>query len=146
MEELTLKQFQDKYGIRRIDFSKVHEVEHEKTYGSDKLICPYCGAENEYEAEDTDEVLNGTPWQCYECEKWFYAEGEISIDTTCTPIENKVLEPFTRNEIERMYAHMDECDEKGCKWGRNRGVVEWEMYKEYAEPIFENMEGEDEKP
>lgn len=38
MKKLTLKQFQEKYGIRRIDFSKVHEVDKEGTYGSDKLI------------------------------------------------------------------------------------------------------------
>lgn len=145
MEELNLKQFQEKYGIKRIDFSKVHEVEEEETYGSDNLICPYCGAENEYEAEQTDEILQGTPWQCYECEKWFYAEGEISIDTTCTPIENKVLEHFTRTEIERSYEHMDKCDENGCKWDGKYGVLEWETYKNYAEPLFENMEGESEK-
>lgn len=144
MEELTLKQFQDKYGIRRIDFSKVHEVDKEETYGSDKLICPYCGAENEYEAEETDEILNGTPWQCYECEKWFYAEGEVSIDTTCTSMENKVLERHIRRHIEGAYAHMDKCADADHTWDKPRATVEWEIYKQYAEPLFENMEGEDE--
>lgn len=144
MEKLTLKQFQDKYGIRRIDFSKVHEVDKEGTYGSDKLICPYCGAENEYEAEETDEILNGTPWQCYECEKWFYAEGEVSIDTACTPIENKVLERHIRRHIEGAYAHMDKCADADRTWDKPRDTVEWEIYKQYAEPLFENMEGEDE--
>lgn len=145
MEELNLKKFQRKYGIRRIDFSKVHEVEEEETYGSDKLICPYCGAENEYEAEQTDEILQGTPWQCYECEKWFYAEGEMAIDTTCTPIENKVLERFTRKHIESAYLHMDKCADSDRTWDKPHATVEWEIYKNYAEPIFANMEGENEE-
>ena len=27
---------------------------------------------NEYESESIDEIVRGTPWQCCECEKWFY--------------------------------------------------------------------------
>ena len=62
----------------------------------------------------------------------------MSIDTTCTPIEDKVIE--RRNHIESDYQYMDGCDEKGCEWDNPWGVVEYETYKEYAEPLFENME------
>lgn len=140
MKELSLKEFQEKYGIKRIDFSKVHRVDKPITYATDKMICPYCDAEIEYEAEDSDEILQGTPWQCPECEKWFYVDGEVSIETTCTPIENKVLEPHMIRCIEKSYSHMDKCDADGCKWTSPYGVVEWETYKEYAEPLFENIE------
>lgn len=136
---MRLKEFQRKYHIKRIDFSKIIPSEYDKEYSSDRLICPYCGAKNEYEAEETDEILKGTPWQCCECEKWFYAEEEVSIDTTCTPIENKVLEPFTRQYIENNYKYMDKCDKGGCQWNDSIGVVEYKTYKTYAEPFFENM-------
>ena len=35
---------------------------------------------------------------------------------------------------------MDICDEKGCEWDSPFGVVEYETYKQYAEPLFKNME------
>nr|DAG63225.1 MAG TPA: hypothetical protein [Caudoviricetes sp.] len=29
---------------------------------------------------------------------------------------------------------------KCCEWDNPRGVVEYETYKKYAEPLFENLE------
>lgn len=137
---MKLKEFQEKYHIRRIDFNQIKPTENDVEYGSDKLICPYCKAVNEYEAEETEEIIKGTPIQCCDCDKWFYAEGEVTIDTTCTPIEDKVLEPWVKRNIEQSYEHMDTCDEKGCEWYSPFGVVEYETYKQYAEPLFKNME------
>ena len=137
---MKLKEFQEKYHIRRIDFNQIKPTENDVEYGSDKLICPYCKAVNEYEAEETEEIIKGTPIQCCDCDKWFYAEGEVTIDTTCTPIEDKVLEPWVKRNIEQSYEHMDTCDEKGCEWDSPFGVVEYETYKQYAEPLFKNME------
>lgn len=71
---MKLKEFQEKYHIRRIDFSKVKPTDNDVEYGSDKLICPYCQAVNEYEGEETEEIIKGTPVQCCDCDKWFYAE------------------------------------------------------------------------
>lgn len=39
---------------------------------------------------------------------------------------------------------MDDCNEKGCEWDNPWGVVEYETYKEYAEPLFENLEDQHE--
>ena len=137
---MKLKEFQEKYHIRRIDFNQIKPTENDVEYGNDKLICPYCKAVNEYEGEETEEIIKGTPIQCCDCDKWFYAEGEVTIDTTCTPIEDKVLEPWVKRNIEQSYEHMDTCDEKGCEWDSPFGVVEYETYKQYAEPLFKNME------
>ena len=137
---MKLKEFQEKYHIRRIDFNQINPTGNDVEYGSDKLICPYCKAVNEYEGEETEEIIKGTSIQCCDCDKWFYAEGEVTIDTTCTPIENKVLEPWVKRNIEQSYEHMDTCDEKGCEWDSPFGVIEYETYKQYAEPLFKNME------
>ena len=137
---MKLKEFQEKYHIRRIDFNQIKPTENDIEYGSDKLICPYCKAVNEYEGEETEEIIKGTSIQCCDCDKWFYAEGEVTIDTTCTPIEDKVLEPWVKRNIEQSYEHMDTCDEKGCEWDSPFGVIEYETYKQYAEPLFKNME------
>lgn len=136
---MNLKEFQKKYGIRRIDFDKVELSDFEEEYAEDELICPYCKAKIKYDAEEINDILDGTPYQCSNCEKWFYADGEISVDTTCTPIEDKVLEHFTKKYIEDTYSYMDECDSKGCEWDNPYGCVEYELYKQYAEPLFENM-------
>ena len=137
---MKLKEFQEKYHIRRIDFNQIKPTDNDIEYGSDKLICPYCKAVNEYEGEETEEIIKGTSIQCCDCDKWFYAEGEVTIDTTCTPIEDKVLEPWVKRNIEQNYEHMDTCDEKGCELDSPFGVVEYETYKQYAEPLFKNME------
>lgn len=137
---MKLKELQEKYHIRRIDFNQIKPADYVVKYASDILICPYCNAENEYEAEEIDEILRGTPVRCCECDKWFYAEGMVTVDTECTPIEAKVLEGWVRRNIEEGYKHMDICAEGGCEWGSPFGVVEYELYKHYAEPLFENME------
>lgn len=36
------------------------------------------------------------------------------------------------------------CYEKGCEWDNPWGVVEYETYKEYAEPLFKNLEDQHE--
>lgn len=135
---MKLKEFQEKHGIKRIDFEKVMPAEYDEQHSSDNLICPYCGSENELEGEYLEKVLNGTPFQCGNCDKWFYAEGEMTIESTCTPMENKVLEPYIKRNIMRSYKYMDECDRLGCEWDRPYGVVEYETYREYARPLFEN--------
>lgn len=136
---LTLEQFQEKYRIKRIDFNKVKDCEEDTQYGSDRLICPYCEGEFEYESEEIQDILGGEPYQCPCCEKWFYVEGEVSIDTYCYPMEKAVLEH--RSSIEGSYKHMDECAEKGLLFEPNRyGIVEWEVYSEFARPYFENIE------
>lgn len=51
-----------------------------------------------------------------------------------------MVEPFTKRCIESNYEHMDQCDRCGCEWDNPFGVVEYETYKKYAEPLFKNME------
>ena len=144
-ESLTLQEFQKLHGIKRINFDKVHPTDLEEQLGSDNLICPYCENKIEYDAEQIEDILHGTSYQCPYCEKWFYAEGEMEINTWCKPMEDAVID--NRRYIEQMYAHMDMCSEKGLLFPENRyGNVEWEKYYEYAMPLFENMEktgGED---
>lgn len=141
---MNLKQFQEKYHIRRIDFDKVKPSGKATQYGTDELICPYCDQHDFCELEDWEDYLNGTPYQCNNCGKYFYVNAELSINTTCVPVEEIVLAPLTRKEIENRYEHMDICDKKGCEWDKPQGVVEYETYKQYAEPLFENMKVGDE--
>ena len=61
IRKMKLKEFQNKYHIRRIEFDNVKPVDEIEEYGTDQLICPYCGAVNEYEAESIDEIVRGTP-------------------------------------------------------------------------------------
>lgn len=136
---MNLKEFQKKHGIRRIDFDQVEPSDYEEQYAEDELICPYCKTKIKYDVEEINDILDGTPYQCPCCEKWFYAEGEISVDTTCTPMEDKVLDGFTKKYIEDTYSYMDKCDSKGCEWDNPYGCVEYELYKQYSEPLFENM-------
>jgi hypothetical protein len=139
---MKLSEFQKRFGIKRIDFSKVKPSRMEEQWESDKLKCPYCLEEIEYESEEIDAILKGEPYQCPECEKWFYAEGEVTIDTTCYPMEDAVIRH--RRHIESTYDHMDKCEAGGVDWPDNRyGIVEWEVYNEYARPLFENEEKEE---
>lgn len=135
---MNLSEFQKKHSIKRIDFSKVKPSGRETEYDTDKLVCPYCGEEIEYESEEIDDILKGESYQCPECEKWFYASGEVSIDTVCTPMEDAVLE--RRFYIEDTYQYMDECVKKGLDLPERRcGIAEWETYAAYARPLLENM-------
>lgn len=138
---MNLEDFQKKYGIRRIDFNKVKPTNLNPEYAEDALICPYCKNTVHYDSEDINDILDGTPYQCPHCEKRFYAEGELIVNTTCTPIEDKVLDVFTQKCIEDTYTYMDECDSKGCERDNPYGCVEYELYKQYAEPLFENEKG-----
>lgn len=137
---MNLKEMKERYHIHRIDFNKVKPVDIEEVYSEDKLLCPYCGRYTEYSAEDVDEILRGYPFECVECGKHFFAEGEMRLDITCTPIENKVLERFTRKNIELAYEHMDECEKAGLEWSSPYGVVEYETFKRFGEPLYSNME------
>ena len=138
---MNLEQFHKKFGIKRIEFSKVRKSDRETQCESDALRCPYCESIIEYESENTEDILKGTPWQCPLCEKWFYAEGEASIDTWCKPMEDAVIEH--RRYIEDAYNHVDKCLEHGLLFDDNRyGNVEWETYYNYAKPYFENLEQE----
>lgn len=138
----NLKDFWDRWKIKRIDFGDIFTNEEFDTeYASDKLICPYCKEEIEYEGEDTDEILKGTTWHCYNCEKNFRVEAEVSIETTCIPLEDAVMERWCRQHIEDTYKDADICDEKGMEWDLDRPYqyCEYQIFKEYAEPLFENM-------
>jgi hypothetical protein len=136
---MNLEQFHEKFGIKRIDFSKVKKSNIEKQYGEDELICPYCEATIDFESEDIARILEGEAHQCPHCDKWFYAEGEVRIDTTCIPMDQAVMEH--RISIEQSYSHIDKCIECGLRFDDNRyGNVEWETYYNYAKPYFENLE------
>lgn len=140
---MKLPEFQKKYRIKRINFDKVHRnLDLDREHGTDEIICPYCGEKWSIEAEEIDDCLGGMTVQCGFCDKNFRVEGAITIETTCTPMEDAVLDE--RENIERNYRHMDECAEKGCEWDDAYGVVEWEMYRDYARPLFENAESEGE--
>ena len=139
---MNLAEFQKKFGIRRIDFDRVHRTDLDEEYGDDKLVCPYCGEEIEYESEDIDDVLHGTSWMRPACEKWFYAEGEATINVTCTPMEDAVID--NRRHIESTYRYIDECEKRGMNFPDNLyGNAEWEVYNKFAQPLFENMKQED---
>ena len=136
---MNLAEYQKRYGIQRIDFNKVHRSGLEETYANDKMICPYCQSEIEYEGEETEDVIKGTPYQCFNCGKWFYAEGEVTIDVTCTPMEDAVID--NRLHIERGYEHIDKCEEKGMDFPEKAyGFVEWENYYNWERPLRENEE------
>lgn len=137
---MNLKEYQEKYGIKRINFDSIKvDKDLDEERGIDNLVCPYCGKEFEYESEDIDDILHGATYQCPNCEKWFYAKGEIIIDTTCTPIEQAVLD--NRSYIEANYKLIDECEKKGMDFPDYRyGFVEWETYRDWERPLFENME------
>lgn len=139
---MNLKEMQKKFHIKRINFDKIKPSGCKKSYGTNQLVCPYCSAINEYEYEDESSLLEGTNWQCCSCGKWFYADGEISMETTCTPIEDKILEPNTQICIKLGYQHMDECEKAGTHWDSPFGTVEYLTYKQYAEPLFENAKKE----
>lgn len=134
---MNLAEYQKRFGIRRIDFSKVHRTNIEEQYGNGDLICPYCQERIEYESEETDTIIRGTAWQCPECGKWFYVDAEVTVNTTCYPMEDAVIN--NRRYIERSYEHIDECEKKGMIFPeRQYGFIEWEMYYEWAKPLFEN--------
>jgi len=137
----NLEEFMKECGIKRIDFDAIEPTGLEEEYGTDELICPYCGTHVQYEGEETDEIIRGTVYQCPECERHFNVEAEVSINTTCKPLEDYLLEPWVRRNIEGRYAHDDECDSKGMDWDADKkySYIEWQTYKEYAEPLFENM-------
>ena len=136
---MNLAEYQGRFGIKRIDFEKVHRTDLDETYANDKLICPYCGCEIEYEAEDTDTVIRGTSWQCPDCDKWFYVDAEVTVNTTCTPMEDAVIDH--RLYIERNYDHIDECEKRGMNFPEKQyGFIEWETYYNWARPLFENQQ------
>ena len=138
---MNLKEYQERFGIKRINFDKVHRTDLDETDGTDNVICPYCGYEFEIEAEDIDSVLRGTVMTCGECDKNFYVEGEATINTTCTPMADAVIN--NRRHIESAYNHSDECDKNGMDFPESRyGFVEWETYRDWARPLFENGESE----
>lgn len=137
MREYTLKEYQKMHGIKRIDFSKVEPSGLKEQESTDELVCPYCKSPFDYEAEDIDDILGGAKFKCPFCDKWFFAEGEMSINTWSKPIEDAVLEH--QRYIEDTYAYFDKCAEKGLLFDGDRtGCVEWETFKDYAMPLFEN--------
>lgn len=138
---LTLKEFQERFGIKRIDVDKIKPTGLCTKIDSDKLICPYCGTKNELDTEHYDDVLGGTTWQCHECEKYFYASGDVSIDTYCQPLEDAICGTLIGSAIKSNYDYCDKCEAGGVRWPEYNpyGIVEWEVYKKYVEPLLENM-------
>lgn len=138
---MTLTEFRKLYGIKRIDFDKIEPTGLDTQYDSDRLVCPYCEAKIDYDSEEIDSILKGEPYRCPACEKWFYAEGEISVDTSCYPMADKVLEH--KRYIVSIYDHLDKCEKVGVDFDTNRyGNVEWETYYKYAKSLLENGEME----
>ena len=136
---MNLKQWQEKFGVKRIDFTKIQPSGKAEQMADDKLICPYCENEIEYECEETDDIIKGTTYQCPHCEKWFYASADITVNTYSTPMEDAVLQ--SRRYIEETYKHVDSCEALGIDWeDKQYGYVEWSVYADYAKPLFENME------
>lgn len=138
---MNLTEYQKKFGIKRIDFDEVHRTDLEEQYAGDELICPYCECRIQYEAEDTDEIIRGTAWECPDCGKWFYVDAYITVNTTSYPIEDAVID--NRRHIENSYKYIDECEAHGMDFPEKAfGFVEWETYQQWAKPLFENQEGE----
>ena len=142
MSKVSLKEYQAAHGIKRIDFDRIKPTGLDDCYAEDKLTCPYCSSDIYYESEDIQDLLKGTSYECPECGKYFRVEAETTVCSYCTPMEDYVLEDWVRRSIEAAYKHNAECDAKGMQWDLSKryGVVEWEIYKDYAEPIFHNME------
>lgn len=142
MSKGNLAEFQKKYGIKRIDFGDVDFGNYDTQYGSDELICPYCEETFNWEGEDTDEVIRGKTFQCPNCEKYFRVEAEVEINTTCTPIEDYIMQNWVRDSITNTYKDDDYLDDMGKEWELNKpyGYCEYNVWTNYAEPLFENIE------
>lgn len=136
---MNLKEYQEKHGIKRIDFNKFSRNGLSEC-GDDELICPYCQHNFEFESEDIESIMNGISYQCPKCEKYFYVTGEMSINTYCSSMEDAVIE--NEKYIMSCYKHIDELEERGFNFvmGGLYGFLEWEVYKDYAKPLFENQE------
>lgn len=137
---MNLAEYQDLFGIKRIDFNKVHRTNLNEQYADDEIICPYCESKIWYEAEDTDEIIRGITWECPDCGKWFYVDAEVTVNTTSYPMEDAVID--NRRYIERSYEHIDECEAHNMEFPKKTyGFVEWETYQKWAKPLFKNQEG-----
>ena len=49
----------------------------ERIYNHHSVTCPYCAYEHKEDLYEVDET--GQEWECYQCEKTFYAHTSISI-------------------------------------------------------------------
>ncbi len=135
---MNLKQWQEKHGVKRINFDEVHPTELFEQFGDDQLVCPYCMSVIDYDSDEIDDILRGEAYQCPQCNKWFYVSGETCITTYCAPIEDTILQK--REIIERTYSNSDMLDSKGKFVGRYSD--EWLIWMEYARPFFENQKEE----
>lgn len=141
---MNLKQWQEKFGVKRIDFAMVKPSGLDYQCGTDAMVCPYCNAEFEYESEETESILRGEAYQCPECNKWFYVDADVTIDTYCYPMEETILQH--KRYIQDTYDYVDKCEALGTDWPDTRyGLVEWSVYDEYARPYFENQEEDQDK-
>ncbi len=134
---MNLSEYQLINGIRRINFDELKPTGIDESIAENILVCPYCNESIEYDKYEEDDIVNGTEYQCPCCNKWFYAEGEVSITTTCRPIEDKII--FSRKYIEAMYRNMDTDDALGRDFSENNfSNKELYVYQHYAKPLFEN--------
>lgn len=136
---MNLKEYQEKFGIKRIDFNKVKR-NGLFACGDDELICPYCQHNFEYESEEIENIMNGVNYQCPKCEKYFYVTGEMSINTHCLSMEDAVVE--NEKYIKSCYDSIDELEERKFNFKKSGLYIslEWEVYYDYAKPLFENQE------
>lgn len=140
----TLVDYQKQFGIKRIDFSKIQPTGIEEQYENEQLRCPYCKGVIYYDSEEIDTILHGTSWWCPNCEKNFYVTAEVTVNTTCTPMPDAVID--WRRHIENTYSHIDELERRGFDFpDYQHGFVEWEIYWEFAKPLFENERIEDDQ-
>ncbi len=135
---MTLKEYQEARGIKRIDFNKVKATRKEPTFAENELECPYCNETIDYDSDDEDDILDGTVYECPHCGKQFYAVGEIStVSTVCRTMEDHVL----RNQmyIEDNYHLMDAREAQGMDFFNNsKASLELSMFNNFALPLFEN--------
>ena len=56
----------------------------EEQYGTDNIICPYCGYENEdsWEYNESDEH-----YECHNCGSYFSYKREVSVNYYSSPVE-----------------------------------------------------------
>ena len=93
-----------------IDINNIKPIEDEdyKWDYNYKIVCPYCGYENEPDSEcDNENFDEAHETQCGNCDKHFMVTPRIEIDYSSEPIENYYI-----SEVKRL--------NKKIKWYENK--------------------------